>query len=223
MSKKNFIEACFAASNCTMAHSRNEVNLFCDIMEWSKEDVYFIADDPHGVVSLGDYFFNMSDIHEVVANYPKMLERFGSNEELSNAIIRWYDWTIEYHNRHPVHGWEKVQQLNNLTGDTSLNLPELDMDSKMAHKRYSKPVLIIDETSLQKPTFCDQMPASVAMYDYDREDWWLCELGVFYNDTFHVEITHWKYLDWPSDEHYINLHSWLIGADELVKKGEDHE
>jgi hypothetical protein len=200
-----------AAANTKIA-ARTEVNMFCEIMEWSKKDVYFVGDDPHGVVSLGDYFLNMSDIHEVIANYEKHIERFGSNEELSKAIIRWYDWSIDYHNRHPVHGWEKVQQLNHSTGETSLNLPELDMDSKMVHKRFSKPVLIVDETDLQKPPYCSQMPASVAMYDYDREDWWLCELGVFYNDTFHVEITHWKYLDWPDDTHCPNLRSWLAGC-----------
>ena len=219
MSKFNL--DCKVAATNAMQAARDEVRLFCDIMEWSKEDVFYVAEDPHGVVSLGDYFFNMSDIHEVVANYPKLLERFGSNEELSSIIIRWYDWTLEYHDRHPVHDWRKVQQLNHLTGETSLDLPELDMDSKMAYKRYSKPVLIVDETDLQKPTYCDQMPASVAMYDYDEKDWWLCELGVFCHDIFHVEITHWKYIDWPTDEHYINLHSWLMGACDLIEKGEE--
>lgn len=199
MSKKNFIEACVAASNCTMVHSRNEVNLFCDIMEWSKEDVYFVGDDPHGVVSLGDYFFNMSDIHEVVSNYPKLLERFGSNEELSNIIISWYDWTIEYHSKHPVMDWQKVELFNALTKKTEYNTPPIPEGKMCSDKILFK----TKEYGMYNGLF-DGKKFLI------EPDW----RGAF--DP--KETSYWMEINEPTNEHYINMHSWLMGACDIIKK-----
>ena len=225
MSKINFIEACREHTNYTVATSRATFNLFCEILGYPKSEVHhFIGDDPHGIVDImeGYRYFNMSDIHVVISEYEHWMEIYKTNEELRKAVDAWYYYCIDWHEQHKTTGWNRIsQEKEEIPDESMLNLPVLDMDSEMAHKRFSKPVLIVDETDLIKPTCCSQMPASVAMYDYDREDWWLCELGVFYNDTFHVEITHWKYLDWPSDEHYINLHSWLMGACDLIEKGEE--
>jgi hypothetical protein len=212
MSKKNFLEACREQTNYTVATSRGELELFCEIMEWSKEDVYFVADDPHGVVSLGDYFFNMSDIHEVVANYPKLLERFGSNEELSNTIIHWYDWTLEYHSKHTPMEWVKIKSIDKFTGKPHYTFPEdgQEVFIKWGAKgmtniaKFRK--AIYTAAGVVKNVFCEKSRTDLSKYDkivhfVRRPDYW-CPVTV------------------PTDEHYINLHSWLMGAYELVEKGE---
>lgn len=199
MSKKNFIEACVAAKNCTMAHSLNEVNLFCEIMYWSKEDVYFVEDDPHGVVSLGDYFFNMSDIHDVIANYEKHIERFGSNEELSNAIIRWYDWTTDWHNNHMPMDWQKVEQFNALTKNTEYNLPHIPEG-----KNCSKRILF----KTKEYGICH------GIYDGITKKFISWSSKFWYSE---FETSHWMEIRDPDDSHNINLHSWLMGACDLVK------
>ena len=103
MSKKNFIEACVAAANCTMAHSRNELNLFCEIMGLPKSKVnYFIGDDPHGMVDImeGYYCFNMTDIHVVISEYEHWMEIYKTNEELRKEVDKWYYYCLDWHNQH---------------------------------------------------------------------------------------------------------------------------
>ena len=215
MSKKNFINACKYSVDYMAGASKTELNLFCEIMGLPKSKVnYFIGYDPHGMVDImeGYYCFNMSDIHVVIAEYEHWLELYKTNEEIARVVREWYYWSLNWREKHLAMGWHRISdEIVENPDPSTLCLPELDMDSKMKHKRFSKPVLIVDETDLQCPSCCSQMPASVAMYDYDAKDWWLCELGVFYHDTFHVEITHWKYIDWPDDTHYCNLKSWLMG------------
>ena len=182
--------------------ARKEVRQFCDIMGWTDADVFYVAEDPHGVVSLGDYFFNMSDIHEVVANYPKLIERYGSNEELSNAIIRWYDWTLEYHSKHPVMDWQRVERFNALTNETEYNLPPIP-EGKDCSKR------ILFKT--KEYGICD------GIYDGITKKFLSWSSNFFYSE---FETSHWVEISEPTDEHNINLHSWLNGAWELVEKGE---
>ena len=213
MSKKNFINSCRYSVDYMAAASRTELNLFCEIMEWSKEDVYFVADDPHGVVSLGDYFFNMSDIHEVVANYPKLLERFGSNEELSNIIIRWYDWTLEYHSKHPVMDWVKIRTTDKFTGKPHYIFPEdgQEVMIKLGVKATACTAMFRAKMkdnlgNEYKNVFCPKRRDDLSKY----------ETNVLYGKR----PNYWCPVTVPTDEHYINLHSWLMGACELVKKGE---
>ena len=211
--EKELLQKCNLIAQNASIVARDEIRLFCQIMDWSDADVYFVADDPHGVVSLGDYFFNMSDIHEVVANYPKLLERFGSNEELSNIIIRWYDWTLEYHSKHPVMDWQKVDLVNKFTGEKTKVLPIEECD----YNGDRKFVLILFEDRVVGREYMPKM----ASYSEQKDDWRLVDwtwLKDSYGDT--VEVTHWFNLNNPTDEHYINLHSWLMGACELVEKGE---
>lgn len=198
MSKKNLIEICKEQTNYTMGHSRNEVNLFCDIMEWSKEDVYFVGDDPHGVVSLGDYFFNMSDIHEVIANYEKYIKRFGSNEELSNVIIRWYDWTTDWHNKHMPMDWVKVRRYNALTKQEEFVTPEVQEGKSVSEN------LLFRTNGF-----------GVHYGFYDRKG----DLFVGYSKySFHTaDVLYWMEIRKPDDSHNINLLSWLMGACDIVK------
>ena len=209
---KELLQKCNLIAQNASIVARDEIRLFCKIMDWSDADVYFVADDPHGVVSLGDYFFNMSDIHEVVANYPKLLERFGSKEELSNAIIRWYDWTTDYHLKHPVMEWVKIRTTDMFTGKPHYIFPEdgQEVFIKWGAKgmtniaKFRKEIK--DFMATRKNVFCIKAKDNLAKYDNNvhyarRPDYW-CPVTV------------------PTDEHYINLSSWLKGADELVEKGE---
>lgn len=103
MSKKNFIEDCYAAANCIMAHSQNELNLFCEIMGLPKSNLnYFIGDDPHGVVDImeGYRYFNMTDIHVVISEYERWLSIYKTNEELRKAVDAWYYYCQEWHEKH---------------------------------------------------------------------------------------------------------------------------
>lgn len=199
MSKKNFIEDCKYSFDYMAAASRIEVNLFCEIMEWSKEDVYLVGDNPHGVVSLGDYFFNMSDIHDVIANYEKHIERFGSNEELSNAIIRWYDWTLDYHYKHPHMDWQKVERFNALTNEMEYNVPPIPEGKTCSNK-------ILFRTK--------EYGTQYGIYDEMSDRFISYRNNVCTNPS---ETSFWMEIYEPSDEHYINLSSWLIGASDLVK------
>lgn len=115
MSKRNFIEDCYAAASCTMAHSRNELNLFCEIMGLPKSNVnYFIGDDPHGVVDImeGYYCFNMTDIHVVISEYERWLEIYGDNKGIRKAVDAWYyyrkDWYEQHSSEEPR--WVSVEE-----------------------------------------------------------------------------------------------------------------
>lgn len=197
--EKELLQKCNLIARNASIVARDEIRLFCQIMGWSDTDVYFVADDPHGVVSLGDYFFNMSDIHEVVANYPKLLERYGSNEELSNIIIRWYDWTLEYHSKHPQFGWIMSEQKNMLTGEKTKIFPE-----KTTECRY---YFVHTKTKTY-----------VANHDSVKHVFWGIEAGTCIPED---SVLYWSEMILPTDEHYINLHSWLMGACEIeIEKGD---
>lgn len=201
--EKELLQKCNLIAQNASIVARDEIRLFCQIMDWSDADVYFVADDPHGVVSLGDYFFNMSDIHEVVANYPKLLERFGSNEELSNIIIRWYDWTTDWHNKHMPMEWVKVKRTNALTKQVEYVTPEVQEG-----KSVSESVLFST----------DGYGFQLGLYDKKSNKF------VPYGRNYAlrpVEVKYWMEIREPDDTHNINLHSWLMGACNLVKKGDE--
>lgn len=201
--EKELLKKCNLIAQNASIVAMDEIRLFCQIMDWSDADVYFVADDPHGVVSLGDYFFNMSDIHEVVANYPKLLERFGSNEELSNIIIRWYDWTLEYHSKHPHMDWQKVERFNALTKKTEYNVPPIPEGKNCTD------VVILYQTK--------EYGRYYGLYDGKTNRF---SSPVTMTEFYPNEVSYWMEVYEPADEHYINLHSWLMGAYELVEKGE---
>jgi hypothetical protein len=211
----DYTNDCILAKDRAMAAAQEELRLFCKICGMPVgERNYLIGGNPHGVAEINDtYWLNMSDVHVVVSEYERWLKLYGDNAGIAKAVREWYYWSKDWHEKHPIIEWQRIsKEKEEVPDENTLILPDLNMDSKMKHKRYSKPVLIVDEMDLNKPIHCDQMPASVAMYDYDAKDWWLCELGVYYNDTFNVEITHWKYIDWPDDTYCPNLRSWLAGC-----------
>jgi hypothetical protein len=189
MSKKNFIEACVAASNCTMAHSRNEVNLFCEIMGLPKSNLnYFIGDDPHGVVDImeGYYCFNMTDIHVVISEYERWLKIYGDNKGIRKAVDAWYyyrkDWYEQHSSEEPR--WVSVEDGKPQVGQ-----------QVYAYLKHEKCAL-------------------AAMYckgDYGH--FW----GLNKERPFGDTVTHWKPIITPEQEAERskgcpNLRSWLAGC-----------
>ena len=151
MSKKNFIEDCYAAASCTMAHSRNELNLFCEIMGLPKSNLnYFIGDDPHGVVDImeGYRYFNMTDIHVVISEYERWLSIYKTNEELRKAVEAWYYYCQEWHEKH---SYEEPQWVS-----VKDRLP----DTKGAEYPYSQRVHVSDGEAVL-----------ITRYNYEKDMW----------------------------------------------------
>lgn len=208
--EKELLQKCNLIAQNASIVARDEIRLFCQIMDWSDADVYFVADDPHGVVSLGDYFFNMSDIHEVVANYEKLVKAWGSKEELYMDIIKWYDWTTDYHHRHPVMEWVKIRTTNKFTGKPHYIFPEDGQEVMIKWGVKATACTAMFRAKMKdylgneyKNVFCPKRRDDLSKYETNvlygkRPDYW-CPVTV------------------PTDEHYINLSSWLKGACDLVK------
>lgn len=96
-------EACQIVTDLAKEYAKNEVDLFCRIMGYPKnEHNDFISGDPHGVVAIQeDYmFFNMSDIHVVLKEYERWLKIYGDNKGIRKAVEQWYYYCIDWHNQH---------------------------------------------------------------------------------------------------------------------------
>lgn len=70
------------------------VQVFAQIMGLQADSDSFAAGDFFGVVNIGDYYFNMSDIYVVISDFKRWMQKYGTEEALSNAIIEWYDYII---------------------------------------------------------------------------------------------------------------------------------
>jgi len=205
--KNELLEKCNLIATNAGLNAKSEVRLFCQIMEWSDADTFFVAEDPHGVVSLGDYFFNMSDIYEVVANYPKLLERYGSNEAIATAIIRWYDFSTDWHSEHTPMDFIKVCYHNNLTGKDEKNMPE----EGKTFLGWFGGMYKVCQMILGSMHECD------GFYVGSNSGGDLWTSRTLLAEDVANELESYAYLKVPDYSHNINLHSWLNGADELVK------
>lgn len=187
------------AAREAMKNAEIEVKLFCQIMEMSEDDVFFVAGDPHGVVAIGDYFFNMSEIHEVIVHYEKHIKNYGSNEELSNAIIRWYDWCMDWHHRFPS-GWQFID----------IDVPKEEMYCLVGWE---------DDFGVPEIEHASYLPKEKCFEIFDKN-------GKIYRDYIWKDgrkVQKWLFVPFfterdQKNNHYINLQSWLKGADALVEE-----
>ena len=192
MSKKNFIEACVAASNCTMAHSRNELNLFCEIMGLPKSKVnYFIGDDPHGMVDImeGYYCFNMTDIHVVLKEYERWLKIYGDNKGIRKSVEQWYYWSLDWHEKHRQFEWH----------DAEKELPNKFVNNGSVQD-WSEDVVVCYGTS----------DYTVGFYHYKTKQWY--RSGDIDDSEMNEYIFKWAYISKPDDTYCPNLRSWLAGC-----------
>lgn len=100
MREIDYTTYCSITADRVMFNAQEEIRLFCEITDCSYEDSFLIGEDPHGPVSIGDYFFNMSDIHTVIKEYPKLREMYKSNDAIGDAIHNWYNYSLDMHENH---------------------------------------------------------------------------------------------------------------------------
>lgn len=57
---------------------------------------YWVSDDPTGVCSFGDtYFFNLTEMKQVIDNLPRYIQRYGSREAVGEEIANWTNWWLD--------------------------------------------------------------------------------------------------------------------------------
>ena len=91
---------CSIAYDRSMLAAQEEVRIFCAITDANFRDTYLVAEDPHGPVSVGDEFYNMSDIHNVIMMYPKLRKQYKTNEAIADIINEWYNYSLDMYENH---------------------------------------------------------------------------------------------------------------------------
>lgn len=182
-------EACQMVTDLAKEYAKNEVDLFCRIMGYPKnEHNDFIGGDPHGVVAIQeDYmFFNMTDIHVVISEYERWLKIYGDNKGIRKEVDAWYyyrkDWYEQHSSEEPR--WVSVEDGKPQVGQ-----------QVYAYLKHEKCAL-------------------AAMYckgDYGH--FW----GLNKERPFGDTVTHWKPIITPEQEAERskgcpNLRSWLAGC-----------
>lgn len=200
MSKKNFIEDCYATASCTMAHSRNELNLFCEIMGLPKSNLnYFIGDDPYGVVDImeGYYCFNMTDIHVVLKEYERWLKIYGDNKGIRDEVDAWYYYRKDWYEHHSYEEprWVSVEEW----------LPEKTKATFSCQVKDMEEEKLVFYKDTRGYIHTGYLNAKGHWRDYDRDN------AAIY------PVTHWKPIITPEQEAERskgcpNLRSWLAGC-----------
>lgn len=174
-----------------------EVKLFCKIMCYPENDILLVGEDPHGIVSIGDDFYNMTDIHVVISQYDHWISIYGSDSILRKVIWQWYDWRTEWYNKHPRMEWVNTKCANVLTGEICYNLPPV-----------------------QKGEVCSMAVAfkTIAngifegIYDYAYNEFVSPHFSAGRNRFIKEEVECWLRIREPDNTHDINLKSWLMGC-----------
>jgi len=192
-------EACQMVTDLAKEYAKNEVDLFCRIMGYPKnEHNDFIGGDPHGVVAIQeDYmFFNMTDIHVVISEYERWLKIYGDNKGIRKAVEQWYYYCIDWYEQHSSEEprWVSVNE----------RLPE-----RFNNKGN------IQEWSVEVLSCFGGDDYAVGFYHYGTKKWYRNE---YIDDKeVEVEVTHWKPIITPEQEAERskgcpNLRSWLAGC-----------
>lgn len=57
---------------------------------------YWVSDDPTGICSFGDtYFFNLTEMKQVIDNLPRYIQRYGNREAVGEEIANWTNWWLD--------------------------------------------------------------------------------------------------------------------------------
>ena len=187
--EKELLQKCNLIAQNASIVARDEIRLFCQIMDWSDADVYFVADDPHGVVSLGDYFFNMSDIHVVISEYERWLKIYGDNKGIRKSVEQWYYWSLDWHEKHRQFEWH----------DAEKELPNKFVNNGSVQD-WSEDVVVCYGTS----------DYTVGFYHYKTKQWY--RSGDIDDSEMNEYIFKWAYISKPDDTYCPNLRSWLAGC-----------
>lgn len=96
----DYTKDCLVTVDRVMFNAVEEVRLFSSIMGYSFDEMFHVANDPHGVVCLCDEFYDMSDIHTVIKEYPKLREKYKTNRAIEEIISEWYFYSLDMRNHH---------------------------------------------------------------------------------------------------------------------------
>ena len=96
----DYTNECSLVRDRAVYAAREEIRLFCRILGYPNNDLnHLIGDDPHGIVDMqeGYRYFNMTDIHVLIADYARWLVIYKDNQTLRKVVDEWYYWTLENH------------------------------------------------------------------------------------------------------------------------------
>ena len=109
----------------------NIIGIDCELWAGDTREEDRAADRPSDsvdVAQFGDYFFNLSDICTVVANYKYWLKRYDSREGVGEAVCDWHDYVLERMGRNKIY-LNLFNWLNGAPRDID------DNDNYAAHER----------------------------------------------------------------------------------------
>ena len=91
----DYSNECSLVRDRAVVAAREEIRLFCRILGYPNNDLnHLIGDDPHGIVDMqeGYRYFNMTDIHVLIADYARWLSIYKDNQTLRKVVDEWYYW-----------------------------------------------------------------------------------------------------------------------------------
>ena len=91
----DYSNECSLVRDRAVVAAREEIRLFCRILGYPNNDLnHLIGDDPHGIVDMqeGYRYFNMTDIHVLIADYARWLAIYKDNQTLRKVVDEWYYW-----------------------------------------------------------------------------------------------------------------------------------
>ena len=108
----NYANECSLVRDRAVVAAREEIRLFCRILGYSNNDLnHLIGDDPHGIVDMqeGYRYFNMTDIHVLIADYARWLAIYKDNQTLRKVVDEWYYWSLGL-KEESVQEWISVEE-----------------------------------------------------------------------------------------------------------------
>lgn len=96
----DYSKECSIVNDRAMFDAREEIRLFCLITDRCYADSFLIGRDPHGTASIGEEFFDMSDIHTVIKEYPRLIMEHKSNEAIADIIDEWHHHIMDIYENH---------------------------------------------------------------------------------------------------------------------------
>ena len=95
---KTTLAVCKTLTALAKQNSMRCVGAFCELLGYPNNNLnHLIGDDPHGIVDIqeGYRFFNMTDIHVLIADYERWINLYHDNQTLRKVVDEWYYWTLE--------------------------------------------------------------------------------------------------------------------------------
>lgn len=92
-----YIVKCRLMKHDAESIAKGAISIFCQILGYPDNDHNcLIGGNPHGVVDIqeGYRFFNMTDIHVLLAEYEHWMKLYKDHKTLRKVVDEWYYWTM---------------------------------------------------------------------------------------------------------------------------------